>query len=396
MQLTTKQQEGLEIAVERYRRGEKYTVISGYAGTGKSTLVRFIVDALHIPENQVVYTAYTGKACTVLQHKNNKNVLTLHKLLYKFQLMPDGHFIKIPRQTLEYQFIIVDECSMVSSDMVDELLSHKGIYVIFLGDPFQIPPVSGGDNGLLKAPHVFLEEIMRQALDNEIIKFSMDVRLGNPLPKEYKGNNVQIYGSNDLTGGMLLWADQVICATNATRLELNNSIRELKGLSGEPQVGDKVICLQNNWDIYDDDSNALVNGTIGYITDIEPGAHPVNPYFHIRSNKIPFYEIDIETDEKTHFNCLEADKNMFFSDEPYLSTFDSSRIKRNKICQERGIVPPDLFTFGYVITCHKAQGSSWANVLLIEEGHPFNEYEHRRWLYTAITRAEQKLVIIRK
>lgn len=396
MELTKKQKEGLEIALERYRRGEKYTTISGYAGTGKSTLVRFIIQALRIPEEKVVYTAYTGKACTVLQKKGNKNVSTLHKLLYKFHLMPDGHYVKIPRVDLDYDFIVVDECSMVDADMIEELLSHKGIYVIFLGDPFQIPPVSGGDNGLLATPHVFLEEIMRQALDNEIIKFSMDVRLGQPLPERYEGKNVRIYGKDELTGGMLLWADQVICSTNSTRKYLNDSIREMKHLKGEPKLGDKVICLHNNWDIYDDDNNALVNGTIGYITDIAKGRHKINPFFNIKDDMIPFYGIDIETDTQTHFMGLEVDTQLFDGDEPYLSTFNASRIRRNKICQDNEIYPPDLFTYGYAITCHKAQGSSWPNVLVVEETSPFANIEHRKWLYTAMTRAEEKLVIIRK
>ena len=85
MELTQKQLEGLEIALKRFQEGEKYTVISGYAGTGKSTLVRFIIAALEqygIKEDDVVYTAFTGKATQVLQKKGNKNVSTLHKLLY--------------------------------------------------------------------------------------------------------------------------------------------------------------------------------------------------------------------------------------------------------------------------------------------------------------------------
>ena len=75
MELTRKQEEGLKIAIERYNRNEKYTVISGYAGTGKSTLVKFIIAALGVePEEDVVYTSYTGKATQVLQSKGNKNV----------------------------------------------------------------------------------------------------------------------------------------------------------------------------------------------------------------------------------------------------------------------------------------------------------------------------------
>lgn len=94
MQLTSKQEEGLKIAIERYKRKEKYTIISGYAGTGKSTLVKFIIAALAQyginPDEDVVYTSFTGKATQVLQKKGNKNVSTLHKLLYEYYPLPTG------------------------------------------------------------------------------------------------------------------------------------------------------------------------------------------------------------------------------------------------------------------------------------------------------------------
>ena len=73
MELTRKQEEGLKIALQRHRNLEKFTVISGYAGTGKSTLVRFIINALDVDEDKVVYTAYTGKEVEVLSKKGNKN-----------------------------------------------------------------------------------------------------------------------------------------------------------------------------------------------------------------------------------------------------------------------------------------------------------------------------------
>ena len=73
MELTPKQMAGLNTAIERYHNGEKYTCISGYAGSGKSTLVKFIVSALQISEEEICYTAFTGKACNVLQKKGNKN-----------------------------------------------------------------------------------------------------------------------------------------------------------------------------------------------------------------------------------------------------------------------------------------------------------------------------------
>lgn len=101
MELTIKQKEGLDIAVQRYHSGEKYTVISGYAGTGKTTLIKFIISALNIPESMVAYVAYTGKAAEVLRHKGCQNACTAHKLLYYSAKTISGNFVFKPRASLE-------------------------------------------------------------------------------------------------------------------------------------------------------------------------------------------------------------------------------------------------------------------------------------------------------
>ena len=125
IELNKKQLEGLEFAVARYRAGEKCTIISGYAGTGKSTLVKFIIAALKDdginPDKDVVYTSFTGKATQVLQKKGNKNVSTLHKLLYKYYPRADGTFYRSPVPLIDYKIVIVDECSMVPKELLLQL-----------------------------------------------------------------------------------------------------------------------------------------------------------------------------------------------------------------------------------------------------------------------------------
>ena len=178
MILTNKQEQGLRAAVERFHNGEKYTVISGYAGSGKSTLVKFIVSALDVDESAVCYATFTGKAAQVLLKKGNKNVSTLHKLLFEHFPKPDGTFFRKPVPDIPYDIVIVDECSMAPRDLVNQLLKYQS-YVIFLGDPGQLPPINpDDDNHLLDHPHVFLDEIMRQAQESEIIRLSMDIRIG--------------------------------------------------------------------------------------------------------------------------------------------------------------------------------------------------------------------------
>ena len=135
MELNEKQKIGLDIAVKRYQEHKKYTVISGYAGSGKSTLVRFIVSALGVPEEKICYACYTGKAAQVLLKKGNKNVWTLHKLLYDSRPVGDGKFIHVPKENIDYDIVIVDEVSMAPRELMRLLFTHP-VYVICLGDPF--------------------------------------------------------------------------------------------------------------------------------------------------------------------------------------------------------------------------------------------------------------------
>lgn len=137
MILTKRQEEGLKIAIARYKNNEAYTCIAGYAGTGKSTLINFIVEALDIDPFDIAYITYTGKAASVLRHKNCPNAMTAHKLLYKSRPMPDGKFMYIPKDCLEedYKLIVVDEVSMLPKTLWDLLLSHK-VHVLACGDPF--------------------------------------------------------------------------------------------------------------------------------------------------------------------------------------------------------------------------------------------------------------------
>ena len=147
MILTTKQEEGLRIAVERYRNNEPYTVIGGYAGTGKSTLIKFIIAALDIRPDDVCYVAYTGKAATVLQQKGCPNATTAHQLLYYAKPMPNGTFKFFPKSKIDYKIVVIDEISMLPRPMWEELLKHR-VYIIAAGDPGQLPPVDKNmDNG---------------------------------------------------------------------------------------------------------------------------------------------------------------------------------------------------------------------------------------------------------
>ena len=107
------------------------------AGTGKSTLIKYIIAALDIPPEEVSYVAYTGKAAQVLRQKGCPNSITAHKLLYKAKPMPNGTYKFVPKPCFDepYQIIVVDEVSMLPKEMWNKLLSH-GVHVLATGDPF--------------------------------------------------------------------------------------------------------------------------------------------------------------------------------------------------------------------------------------------------------------------
>ena len=393
MVLTNKQEEGLKVAVARFKAREPWTCISGYAGSGKSTLVKFIVAALGIPEEDVCYVAYTGKAATVLKQKGCINAMTAHKLLYWSSPTPTGKFIFKPRTVLEfpYQVIVVDEISMLPKSMWDLLLKHKK-YILALGDPGQLPPINKDeDNHVLDNPHVFLDEIMRQAQESEIIRLSMHVRERNPLSTfKAAGAQVQIFNTNQVVSGMYTWADQILCGTNAKRIELNNYMRSQKGFDPtKPQVGDKIISLRNHWQTLSTSGTwALTNGAIGSITDykIESKYLP----FYFSQTPVNYMMTDMILDDQDTFLQLPIDYQYFLDGTPSLNPRQSYLLNKNENAPDA----PFEFAYAYAITTHKAQGSEWDKVLVFEEAFPYNKEEHRRWLYTAVTRAKEKLVLI--
>lgn len=391
MELNKKQQEGLKIAVNRHQQGEKYTVIAGYAGTGKTTLVSFIIDALDVSKSKVAYVSFTGKAAEVLRKKGNPNAMTLHKLLYDSIPRAAGGFFRKPKPQLDYTIVVVDEISMVPKELVNLLFKHK-VYVICLGDPFQLPPIDKNeDNHLLDNPHIFLDEIMRQEAESEIIQTTMKIRNNEPIDY-FKGEQVQIIPKEELNTGMLLWADQILTATNAKRLSLNAQIRALLGKGPEPEDGDKVICLRNYWDDCSIDGDPLVNGTIGTLTNTFRTWRELPRGVKADISKFDIIMTDFVTDD-TIYEMTDIDRMMMLSGMKCCDWRLSYKLGRLK--PRYGDIVPKEFAYGYAITCHKAQGSEWDKVLVIEETFPFDKIEHARWLYTAVTRASEKVVLVR-
>lgn len=329
--------------------------------------------------------------------KGNKNVRTLHKLLYDSFPKPEGGFFRKPKIELDedYKLIIVDEVSMAPKELMDLLFRHR-VHVICLGDPFQLPPVDkNADNHLLDKPHIFLDEIMRQAAESEIIRLSSQIRKYEPIDNNFKGNEVKIFDQRELNTGMLLWADQIIVGTNQTRVMINNTVRKCLGRGQKPEDGDKVICLRNYWEFFSEEESSLVNGTIGYLQNSFESFAQI-PMWARTNDSVPRQIDIIQGDFISDFG--ETYKNVSMDKKLILEGVNSldwkTAYKLGKSAKTSHLVPYE-FTYGYAITCHKAQGSEYPKLLMYEEGFPYVKEEHARWLYTAITRGVEQVVWLR-
>lgn len=393
MILTRKQEEGLKIAVQRHRANEKYTVISGYAGSGKSTLVRFIIDALDVEEDKVCYCAFTGKAAEILRKKGNKNVCTLHKLLFEHIPRAAGGFIRVPKTNIPYDIVVVDEVSMAPKTLMDLLFSHN-VYVICLGDPGQLPPIDKNeDNMLLNCPHIFLDEIMRQAQESEIIQLTMKIRNGESIDY-YNGKEVKIIPYSQLNTGVLRWGDQILTATNVKRQAINSQMRQLLNYPNHPVDGDKMICLRNYWEDFSVNGNPLINGTIGVLKNSFQTWREIPRFVKSNIRKFDVLTSDlIIPDADDMYDLVDMDQKMILTSEKCCDWKLSYRL--GKLRPKYGDIVPKEFAYAYAITTHKSQGSEWSKVVVLEENFPFDKKEHTRWLYTACTRSSEKLVLVR-
>lgn len=383
MELNEKQKEGLKIAVTRYRGHKPFTIIAGYAGVGKSTLVQFIIKELGLKDDEVAYCAYTGRAAQVLRNKNCPNAMTTHKLLFYSKEQSDGTFVHKPRKRLEadYKLIVCDEISMLPKSFFELMLTHN-VHIIGLGDPAQLPPVSDGEDEehhLLDHPHIFLTEIMRQAEDNEIIRLSMSIRNGNPLTYS-KGKDVWIIPKNKFTDNMFLTADTILCGTNSTRQNLN--IKYRKKVYGEdvpsyPIDGDKIVCLKNNYDYINSAGEPLINGQVGIISNIIT-----------KNTKLykPELIANFNTIDDGVFTSIPMDYNLFTNGEPTINKDNYKKYKKE--------IKPCIFDYGYVLTTWKAQGGEFDKVVVMVENFPYEKNMRQKFLYTSVTRASKKLIVV--
>lgn len=348
--------------------GKQIFRLFGYAGTGKTTLAKELARSVR---GTVLFATFTGKASLVLRQKGCEDASTIHSLIYKVDVNErtgEATFHLNPDSALsDAALLIVDEVSMVGEELARDLLSFRK-RILVLGDPAQLPPVKDEGFFINSAPDVMLTEVHRQAQDNPIIRMSMDIREGNRLKAGAYGESLVTARADighDKLRELVLDADQLLCGLNRTRIAYNRRIRALKGLVGQAEVwhptkGDRLICLKNKRD------KAIFNGGMWE-------ANKVGDKFGCLS--IEATSLDEQRDPLT----LEVAEEFFVGTESKIEWRERRKY--------------DEFTFGWAITCHKSQGSQWSDVIVFDESPAFRE-ARSNWLYTAVTRAAEKVTVI--
>lgn len=431
------QQDQALVAVADWLRDKSspFFYLAGYAGSGKTTLAKYFADS---SPGQTSYAAFTGKAAYVMAQKGCHKASTIHSLIYHpkekcrvalaqlnkeiaaltaalgetsdesdeadfdeamraaVSASPeppsDRSSSELARLTLrrrlreleakrvleranlarpaftlnldsEVRFsslIVIDECSMVDEQIGTDLLSFE-IPILVLGDPAQLPPVGGGAYFTGQKPDFMLTEIHRQARGNPIIDLATRVRCGEGLPGVGSYGESRIVRAGSTGKEDALAADQFLVGRNTTRHAGNRRYRELLGMTGPwPNPGDKLVCLRNNHDL------GLLNGSLWNTLECEE-LDDDHLYLSLKNDE----GIEVECEAHTaHFIGTET------TDLPWYERKEAEE-----------------FDFGYALTVHKAQGSQWGNVFLVDESRCFRQHA-KRWAYTAITRAAEKITIV--
>jgi exodeoxyribonuclease V len=397
--------------------------LGGLAGTGKTTVAAVLPEWLRVGRGDIAYCAYTGKAALVLNKKMPwADATTIHRLIYRPVPMhcdacpvaeyerresipqpgtpidalnaasleePDCHWhgrgeecgCRVVFQRKEdlvddYVLIVVDEASMVDEAVYRDLMSLE-VPILWVGDYGQLPPVQGSFS-LMENLDYTLKQVHRNA--GPIVELAHHVRNTGAIPAGRYGPGVRkVSGRRTLAMEMLEpyvgqrgvagaapWTDLlVLAARNSTVESTNKWIRNLLGWSGpDPEVGDRVVCLRNNYD------HGVVNGQSGTVLSVAgvPGR-----------NSEGLLWLEVAMDGVT---------------EPYVGKVSREQFSQARPLQgiRRAI---DLFTYGYCTTVHKAQGSEARQVVLFEEWRGrWPQDQWARLLYTAVTRAREELLVV--
>ena len=423
-------------------------VLKGYAGTGKTTLISTLVENLISVNKKYVLLAPTGRAAKVIANYSGKPAFTIHKKIY-FPKKNSSGGVSFTRQVNKHKntIFIVDESSMISdvntdsksmdsNSLLDDLMSYvysgENCKMILLGDTAQLPPVHLDVSPALNIEtlvtyynkevlHIELDEVMRQeensgilynaTLLREILKnhfidsFQFNVKGFKDIVRLTDGYDIQdAINTAYSKDGMEETA--FIVRTNKRANQYNQQIRNaILFRESDLSAGDFMMVVKNNyfWLKETDEAGFIANGDIIEILEI----HKIQELYGFKFAKVKIRMVDYPN-QKPFETILLLDTVTSVS--PSLTYEESNRLYQEvlqdyenegpKYKQVQKVKENEYFNalqvkFSYAITCHKSQGGQWNTVFVEQPYLPDGvDRDYIRWLYTAITRAKEKLYLI--
>jgi len=445
----TPSQEKLLYALGRFVASDKENcllVVKGYAGTGKTTTVNALIKTIPYFDYKYVMLAPTGRAAKVMSAYTRRPAFTIHKKIYFKQKTPTGGVFFVPGANLHTNTVfIVDEASMIGAenysvsgggdlltDLFEYVFNGKNCRLILIGDGAQLPPVGsdyspGLDLKYLKTSfHVTaalaeLTDVTRQKKDSGILDLATQIRMA--LEKADMGVfPLALPPGHDvvsLTGYELQEALEdefskrgpegaiLVTRSNKRANQYNKEIRA-RVFFREEEIsgGDFVMAVRNNYHWLDEKSGAgfIANGDVMEISRLGKFREKYGFKFQEASVRLIDYSGEPETEVLLWLDALDIDSASMpkaATDEVYRRTMmEYEHLKTKKERMEA--LKKDPFynalqvKFAYAVTCHKSQGGQWPAVF-VDQGYLTEEMldtEYLRWLYTAITRASEKLYML--
>lgn len=421
-------------------------LLTGYAGTGKTSLMNSYVKTLLGFDIKTVLLAPTGRAAKVLSASVGQPAYTIHKKIYRQQSSTNGlGSFQMNNNLHKDTVFIVDEASMVSNQshgssvfgsgrLLEDLINYvyaNNCKLLLIGDTAQLPPVGLDMSPALeilnleaygvKLWHTMLTDVVRQKMDGGILENATYLRSLldehddiDFYPKLKVGtNDVKQLSGADLMEELNYCFDQygleetiVVCRTNKRANMYNQGIRNsVLFREDELTAGDYLLVMKNNyhWIKEDDKASFIANGDIAKVTRIKKYYELYGYRFaDITCELVDYSNVDIEA--KIILDSIQSEgaglsqqqQEDFFNEvmEDYEDV--STARKRYEKIREDDFYNALQVKFAYAMTCHKAQGGQWKAVF-IDLGYFTEEYLSRemlRWLYTAVTRATEKLYFV--
>lgn len=422
-------------------------LLKGYAGTGKTTTVSTVVNNLWKTGKKSVLLAPTGRAAKVISGYSKKQAFTIHKKIYFPKKQGNGgvSFVMQPNKHTDTIFL-VDEASMISDSrqnsklfengsLLDDLISYvysgKNCKIVFIGDTAQLPPVKLTVSPALEADRlsfdfnkevteIELDEVVRQQqnsgilanatdlrilIQSDIVDFKFDVNYPDIIRLE-DGYDIQDAITMAYDGDMGVEDTAFIVRSNKRANQYNDQIRtKVRGQENEISTGDYVMVVKNNYFWLKDSSSAgfIANGDICEVMRI----NTIKDLYGFKFAEVEVRMIDYP-DMKPFETVLLLDT--LSSETPSLNYEESNKLyeavkedfadEKSKYKQFLGVKKNKYFNalqvkFSYAMTCHKSQGGQWNTVFIEQPYLPEGpSVEYLRWLYTAVTRAQNKLYLI--